>query len=421
MTPAAARKLLTRSLKFLENFAGCFGRQSQKDNCQRYLRGLLSDAPRKSLQPMVEAMDSTASYQSLHHFLTTVAWDDSKVWRQLRLLAPSEPGVLIVDDTGFPKQGRDSVGVARQYSGTLGKVGNCQLAVSSVFTTKKLCWPAGFDLYLPHEWAADRVRRERVEVPRAVRFREKWKIALAQVDRARRDGMLIDAVAGDAGYGDIFAFRKGLQDRRLSYVLAVGRRTTVKREGREGHPSIPAEELAGSLPASAWRSVRWRNGTKGPLQARFAAVRVRAAHDWKKTAPWPPVEWLIFERTLKTGGKRRFYLSNLPRRTPLKRLVQIAHSRWRVEEHFERLKTEVGIDHFEGRSWTGWHHHVTLAALTYALIESDSAAQRPGQTFQAYRRILRRVVLLMMISEKNSDVEIVMSFKRQPVPGWTFG
>jgi SRSO17 transposase len=422
VTDAAVRKLLARSLEFLENFAGCFGRRSQKENCRRYIRGLLSDSPRKSIQPMVEETESSGPYQSLHHFITNTAWDAALVWKQLRLMAPSVPGVLVVDDTGFPKQGRDSVGVARQYSGTLGKVGNCQIAVATVFATNDSCWPIAFDLYMPQEWTKDRARCERAEVPGSVRFQEKWKIALSQIDRATRNGLVVDAVAADAGYGDVGAFRQGLSDRRLRYVVAISGRTSVKKDGRESAPAVLACDLADTLPASAWRTIRWRKGTKGQLRARFAAVRIRIAHGWKKTAPWPRLEWLVQERSLERGGKRRFYLSNLPPSAKLERMAEIAHRRWRVEEHFERLKSEIGMDHFEGRSWPGWQHHVALAAMSYTLIESDRAGRKLGErTFQAYRRILRRVVLLMMIAEKNADVELVMSFKRDPPPGWGFG
>ena len=422
MTETVARRLLDRSIRFLENFAGCFGNRSQRSNSRRYLRGLLGEAERKSMAPMVAAVTSTADYQSFQHFITNAPWDHEAVWKTLRHLAPAGPGLLLIDDTGFAKQGDRSVGVARQYSGTLGKTGNCQVAVGSVFVQKRDSWPIAFDLYLPEAWAKDFPRRDRAEVPRSVHFAVKWKIALRQVDRARRDGLLVDAVVADAGYGEIHEFRRELHARRLRYVMSVRGDLSLKREGREAGPAASVEKIAASLPVKAWQVITWRKGTKGPMRACFAAVRVRVVNGWPATGPWPRLEWLICEKPVGVRGKKRYYLSNLPPSTSLQRLASVAHARWQVEEYFERLKSEVGIDDFEGRSWPAWHHHVALAAMTYGLLEAERRAKRIGKkTFQAYRRILRRLVFLMMITERNEDVVLMMAFKRKPPPGWGFG
>ena len=201
MTDLQSRRLLSRSVAFLSQFAGCFGRPSQHEASRKYIRGLLSDQPRKSIQPMVEAITCTADYQSLQHFITHANWNEQAVWKHLRRCVPAGPGVYVIDDTGFPKQGLHSVGVSRQYSGTLGKVGSCQVAVSAVFAQKRRVWPMGLDLYLPRQWAEDPARRKSAGVPDSLVFQEKWRIALTQMDQARHDGILIDAVVADAGYG----------------------------------------------------------------------------------------------------------------------------------------------------------------------------------------------------------------------------
>jgi len=215
VTDLQARRLLSRSVAFLDLFAGCVGRPPRRDACRKYIRGLLSDHPRKSMQPIAGALTSTAGYQTLQHFITHARWNEQEVWKHLRRAVPAGPGVYLIDDTGFPKQGRHSVGVSRQYSGTLGRVGSCQVGVGAVFAQKQRVWPMGLDLYLPREWAENLPRRESVEVPTSVEFLEKWRISLSQLDRARRDGSLIDAVVADAGSGEIFEFRQSLRKRQL--------------------------------------------------------------------------------------------------------------------------------------------------------------------------------------------------------------
>ena len=419
MNVVAVERLLARSAAFLDQFSGCFGRRTQRDAAKRYVRGLLSEKPRKAMLAMVEALSSTARYQTLQHFITDAPWDSARVWKRLRRLAPAGAGVLLIDDTGFPKQGKHSVGVARQYSGTLGKVGNCQLAVGALLAQRKQTWPMGFELYLPKEWTQDRDRCERAEIPRSVRFREKWRIGLQLLDHARHDGALIDAVVADTAYGEVTAFREGLRRRRMRYAVAVPETLTVRKEGRENTPALRVAALARALPGSAWRVIRWRDGSKGPLKARFAAVRVRAAAGWTATGPWPSLEWLLCERSLKRGERKRYYLSNLPPSTPVKRLVSLAHARWQIERHFEDLKNEIGIDHFEGRSWLGWHHHTALAALTYALLESERRRRgAAAATLGLLRRAVREVVFILMVAEKNDHTELLLHFRRHPPKEW---
>jgi len=423
VTVTEVEGLLKRSAVFLDQFAGCFGRQAQRGAAQRYVRGLLSEKPRKAILAMVDERKSTAVYQSLQHFITDAPWDAERVWRRLRKMTPAGPGLVLLDDTGFPKQGTHSVGVARQYSGTLGKVGNCQVAVGAVLAQRDSSWPLGFELYLPEAWADDPDRRERAEIPPSVGFQEKWRIALQLLDRSRREGVLIDAVVADAGYGEVTAFRRALSGRRLRYVVGVSEQVKVRREGKELGRSVTVAALALSLPPSAWHGVKWRDGTKGPLRACFAAVLVRPTHGWKPDGPWPRLEWLLCERSLKGGGRRRYYLSNLPPTTVLQRLVALAHARWQIEQYFQNLKDEIGIDHFEGRSYGGWHHHTALAALTFALIESER--HRHGvtrKTFPFLRRLVRGVVFILMAAEKNEYTELLLHFRKHPPQwGWGFG
>ena len=252
-----------------------------------------------------------------------------------------------IDDTGFPKQGTHSVGVKRQYCGALGKTGNCQVGVTTALIGPTLVWPTSCELYLPREWAADAERRERARVPARVRFREKWRIALAHVRQVQKAGFTIDAVVADADYGTITAFRTALERMGLRYAVAV--RGQLKAWAAGAKVSRTLQAMGQALPEHQWRRVTWGHGTKGPLAARFVARRVRLRHGRGE-------RWVLFERSL-ADDERKYYVLNLSPTASLKRLVRLARSRWPIEQQYRELKDELGLDHFEGRTYPGWAHH----------------------------------------------------------------
>ena len=415
----------------MDRFAGCWGHRAQRDCSRRYVEGLISKAERKSMQGVWGAIRDPGSYQAIQHFITISQWDPEPVWRKLREQIPERRGVLIIDDTGFPKQGTHSVGVQRQYSGTMGRVANCQVAVSTVLRTKRTTWPIAMDLYLPEVWADDMDRRESAAVPTSSVFQPKWQIALGQVVKARRAKIQIECVVSDSGYGECTEFRDRLDRMHLRYVVAVTGQTTVfsapprlkpPRTARHvGRPrkhhrlarSSPKperlKELATSLPAGAWKRIAWRLGTKGPMRADFAAMRVVPAHRWSERKQRSTC-WLLCERL--RDGSFKFYLSNLPEDTSLKRLVDVAHTRWAVEQNYQQLKEELGLDHFEGRTWTGWHHHVLLTVLTFVFLEAERSRRdaEPFPTFPAMRRLLSEILFIHMFDER-PDLQDVIAEK----------
>lgn len=417
MTERQVRQLFLRCARFLNGFTGCFGRRAQRQGAERYLRGLLGPQKRKVMLQIANSSRADRDYQALHHFITDSPWPSEKVWRRLRRSAPPGPGLLVLDDTGFKKQGQDSVGVARQYSGTLGKVGNCQIAVAAGWVRGSWRWPLGMELYLPEEWADDPYRRERAEVPPATKFREKWRLGLQLVDQVRRDGLAIEAVVADADYGRVSALRRGLRKRGLRYMLSVPETTTVWPQEGVDREAFSVAEWAVLLPRRAWKMVRWREGTKGPLRAEFAAIRVRAGSN----GPANPVEWLLCERSLTRTPQHRYYLSTLPPNTSRRELAAVAHGRWHIERLFQDLKDEVSLDHFAGRTWPGWHHHVALAALAFAMLEKERHRRGADpSTFPFLRRLLGAAVFLLMLAEDNEQATLLLALHRNP-PHWGFG
>ena len=275
LSESTARAVLERLGKFLDRFAGCFGRRAQRDGASRYIQGLLNDSERKSMQPMearLPASDS-ASYQRLQHFITHSPWSTTKLWARLRAELPVRTGLLLVDETSFPKHGDHSVAVARQYCGALGKIANCQVAVSTALLAEQQAWPTTMELYLPDAWAEDADRRARAEIPRSLSFRPKWRIALTHVRHVRASGIQIAGVLADAAYGNVTAFRTALDRMGLRYAVGVALRLTVQVTGAQRRD--PIGRVITRWPRRAWRRVTWAQGTKGPLTARFAAVRVR--------------------------------------------------------------------------------------------------------------------------------------------------
>jgi SRSO17 transposase len=312
----------------------------------------------------------------------------------------------IVDDTGFPKKGKHSVGVARQYCGELGKQENCQVAVSLSVADDHASLPIAYRLYLPEAWAEDPERRAKAGVPEEVGFETKTAIALGQIRQALEDGVPRGIVLGDAGYGDETDFRVGVAELDLRYVLGIrsatsvwppgqaplppkpwsgrGRPPTRLQRGPE-HQPVSVKDLVASLPRRAWRNVTWREGSRAELASRFAAVRVRPAHrDTQRSEPWPE-EWLLVEWPEGAEEPTKYWLSNLPPRTALRDLVHTAKARWLIERDYQELKQEIGLGHYEGRGWRGFHHHASLCVAAYGFLVAERCLFPPQARFTRRR------------------------------------
>ena len=404
MLPRTAPAWLDRFVTWLEPFEDGFGHVAQRGAFRRYLLGLLSDSPRKSMSAMLARIHDAGSYQAFQHFITHAPWEVAPVWRRLLARIPDRRGILIVDDTGFPKQGTHSVGVQRQYSGTLGKIGNCQVAVTAALWTGVRAWLLGAELYLPESWLT-RARRQQAHIPARVRFQEKWRLALTVVDRVRRAGIAIELVAADAGYGDTLEFRTGLEQRALPYMVGVsgqlavwiGRPPAPLAPSTRGVPaaSIGATSIttwAATQPARTWRRISWRNGTHKPWHARFLAVRVTPVVLWRQHRPLREL-WLLAERPVGATHSFKYYVSNLPVTTQLRTLVRAAHQRWAIEQQYQELKDDLGLDHFEGRSFPGWHRHVVLTALAYTWLQQERRrGLARGPTLPVVRAVLQEIL-----------------------------
>lgn len=398
--------MLRRFGEFADQLAECFGRRVQRDGASRYLAGLVNDSARKSMQAMHGRLSDAGTYQALQHFITDSPWSSAPLWTRLRALIPERRGILAVDDTGFPKQGTQSVGVKRQYSGALGKTGNCQVGVSTALIGPTLVWPTSCELYLPQEWAADAERRDKARVPAAVRFREKWRIALAHVRQVQRAGFAIDAVVADADYGTTTAFRTGLERLGLRYAVAVRRLLQAWAPGATA--SCRLEAMGHAVPESAWQVVTWGHGTKGPLTARFVARRVRLRHGRGE-------RWVLFERSM-ADDERKYYVLNLDPTASLPTLVRLARSRWPIEQQYRELKDELGLDHFEGRTYPGWAHHMVLtaAAFIFLQLERRRSPDAPRPTLPAVRAWLREIVAIQYFVGNKELFDMAVSFHRNP-------
>jgi SRSO17 transposase len=305
----------------------------------------------------------------------------------------------IIDDTGFPKKGTHSVGVARQYCGQLGKQENCQVAVSLSVANQHASLPVAYRLYLPKAWAEDAARRAKAGVPDELRFATKPQIALEQIRKAQIDGIPPGTVLADAGYGVDTDFRDGITALGLAYVVGIqssaslwppgqaplpvkpwsGRGRPPSRVGRSAeHKPVSARDLAASLPRDAWRRVTWRQGTNAPLASRFAAIRVRPAHRDYNAATPRPEEWCLIEWPVGEAEPTKFWLSNLPATTSRTSLVRHAMLRWRIERDYQEMKQEIGLGHYEGRGWRGFHHHATLCIAAYGFLIAERAAIPPS-------------------------------------------
>jgi SRSO17 transposase len=375
---------------WLEPFEVCFTHVAQRGAFRRYLLGLLSDSRRKSMSAMLERVTEPGTYQSFQHFITHAPWSAERVWRRVRQVIPERKGVLILDGTSFPKQGLRSVGVARQYCGSLGKIANCQVAVTAALWTGARAWMLGAALYLPEAWLTPEAR-QRAQIPRTVRFQEKWRLALTLLRQIRASGLQLTAVVGDAEFGDNATLRRTLHRAKLPYALGVSSdlkifpgtprleapapligkgRPRTRRVLAPGEQTIPVAALVTAQPARAWRQVSWRNGANAPWRAAFLALRVTPGHDWRHRRLAPEV-WVLAERDLGATPRTKYYLVDLPATASLKALVHLAHQRWAIEQQYQELKDELGLDHFEGRSLPGWQRHVVLTALAYTWLQHE--------------------------------------------------
>jgi SRSO17 transposase len=354
--------------EFLGAFQVRFRRPEGRAALERYTTGLLTELPNKNGDTIAQAVPGTSA-QRLQEFLTNMQWDEEDLNRQRvqKMIAEVTPGdgVLVFDDTGFPKQGTASVGVERQYSGTLGKVGNCQIAVTCCYTDPQATWPVAVRLYLPQTWAYDRERRQQARVPAALPFQTKPEIALALLDQARLWRVPHRCVVADADYGDNPNFLAGLEARQERYVVAVRRDFQVSVGRAATSPVWRADELLQTVPRWQWRTVRWRRGTKGWLRKKFVAVRGwRLANDGQRHEGW-----LLGERATRgQPEERKYFWSNLPVETTPEALAGLAHRRHAIEQFHEEAKGELGWDQYQGRLWPGFHRHAVTVMLAYSFL-----------------------------------------------------
>ncbi len=412
---ATSSSAASRLVAYLDQLGAAVGHADRREPLRAYVTGLLLPGERKSVEPMAAVVDprhTSARHQSMHHFVARASWkaeDVLAVARDVALAALERHAPVagwIIDDTSFPKKGNHSVGVARQYSGILGKTDNCQVAVTLSLANATMSVPCAVRLYLPRPWAEDLPRRRVASVPDEVRFTEKWRIALAQIEQLLADGMPKAPILADAGYGDATAFREALTALGLSYAVGAQGQITVwppgkapllpKRYSGRGRPPtslrrearhrpVSIEAFAKSLASAQWHTVTWREGTKGPMRSRFARARVRVAHrDDRRKVPRPE-EWLLMEWPQDAAAPTKFWLSSVPEDVEIKALVGLVKLRWRIERDYEEMKGELGLDHYEGRSWPGFHHHTALCVAAYAFLATERARLSPPQALAFLR------------------------------------
>ena len=393
LTPAELATIRGRLEAFAEDIFASLPRTDQRARGQCYLRGLMLDGRRKSIEPMAQRLGEV-HYQALHHFVATSPWDWRPVRRRLAeaMTAALSPTAWVVDDTGFPKDGSCSVGVQRQYSGTLGKTANCQLGVSVNAVTEHASCPLDWRLFLPERWDEDLMapRRAACRLPEQVHHRPKWQLVLDMLDELAGWQLSPPVLLADSGYGEVGEFRGGLDDRQVPYVVEVRSDTSAYLE--QVRPTIAAHKGRGRRPRPRYRDqpsslkqlaiaagqqacveLIWRRGSRGLQRGRFLRLRVRPAGVTPRRLARQdggelPVRWLLVEWPVGKPEPTKYWLASLPEATPLVELVGLARLRWRVEQDYRELKGALGLDHFEGRGWPGWHHHVTLVSVAHAFL-----------------------------------------------------
>jgi SRSO17 transposase len=387
--------------RYINHLCEALGHRDRHAGFGDYSRGLMLPIERKSVEPLAAHTDPlhvSAKHQSLHHLVAQSEWSDIAVLECVRdwvmpQLGRNSKFYWIVDDTGFPKKGEHSVGVARQYCGQLGKQDNCQVAVSVSLATERGSVPINWRLYLPEKWAKDRRRRKKAGVPGELKFLTKPEIALEQLRAAKAAGVPIGIVLADAGYGNETAWREALDEMELEYCVGVQSVTTVwaagtglvppKAKNKIGRPATRWQRVKGTTPLRVkglaetltpqrWRTVEWREGSNATLSSRFAAVRVRAAHRDEEGLRAPRAQqWLLIEWPVDQAEPTQYWFSTLPADTALVDLVRTAKMRWRIERDYQELKQEFGLSHYEGRGWRGFHHHATLCIAAYGFLLAD--------------------------------------------------
>jgi SRSO17 transposase len=393
LTPAELATIRGRLEAFAEDLFASLPRTDQRARGQCYLRGLLLDGRRKSIEPMAARLGEV-HYQALHHFVAVSSWDWRPVRRRLaeRLIGELEPTAWVVDDTGFPKDGDHSVGVQRQYSGTLGKTANCQLGVSVNAITEHASCPLDWRLFVPESWdePAMAAQRAACRLPEGVQHRPKWQLVLDMLDELAGWDLHPPVLLADSGYGEVGQFRWGLDDRQVPYVVEVRSDTsaypervrpvaaTYSGKGRRSRPRYrdqpsSLKQLALAAGPQACVELIWRRGSRGLQRGRFLALRVRPAGVTPRRLARAageelPVRWLLIEWPTGKPEPTKYWLSSLPEGTPLVELVRLARLRWRVEQDYRELKGALGLDHFQGRGFPGWHHHVTLVSVAHGFL-----------------------------------------------------
>ncbi len=405
MNQREMRRLTVELHEYVDGMLDGMGRVERRAALCSYVTGLLLDGERKSIEPIAARLvgdrsEIEAMRQRLQQAVTIATWSDQEMCSRLaRKLDGELPGIeaLVVDDTGFPKKGRHSVGVTRQYSGTLGRVDNCQVATSLHLAGESRSGCIAMRLYLPQEWVEDTVRRKAAGIPADVVFQTKWEIAIEQIEAALKAGVRRHVVLADAGYGDAGEFRAALDEHKLRYVVGINGEPVVwppescpqirrKPKGEKGRrptryrdETFPPEKVKHLAARLGYRKVTWREGSKGWQSSRFAAVRIHSAHLHLHCHPPGAEQWLLCEWPDGKEKPTKFWLSSLPRETSIKTLVRLAKLRWRVERDYQEMKQEVGLDHWEGRTWRGFHHHVTLCAVAHGFLALRRALSPPAE------------------------------------------
>ena len=405
VAPGAQEK---RFAAYLDRLALAAGHADRATPLKSYCTGLLLPGERKIVEPMAARLfpnNVRQAHQSLHHIVAESPWSDDDVLEAVRayaLPAMQHNGPItawIVDDTGLVKKGRHSVGVTRQYCGQVGKQENCRVAVSLSVSTERASLPIASRLYLPEVWAGDKKRRKTAGVPKEIKFQTKPELALGQIREAIERGIPPGVVLADAAYGTDTRFREQLTDLELLYVVGIMSSVTVWKPGqgplpappwkgmgrptkylRRGphHSPLSVKDMALALPPQEWKKVSWREGTRKPLQSRFAAVRVRPAHrDFERSEPYPE-QWLLIEWPNQQSQPTKYWFSTLPAETKLRELVRLAKQRWIIERDYEELKQELGLGHYEGRGWRGFHHHATLCIAAYGFLVAERSRFSPS-------------------------------------------
>ena len=397
-----------RLATYLDRLSQVAGHADRIVPMQNYTKGLFLPIERKSVEPLAARLapaNLRQMHQSLHHIVAEAAWNDAALLREVRrqvLPAMTRQHPLtawIADDTGFPKKGTHSVGVTRQYCGQLGKQENCRVAVSLSLATEQASLPVAYQLYLPEIWAQERERRNQAGVPEEIRFQTKPAIALEQIRGLVEEDVPRAPVLADAAYGNDNGFRDGLQQLRLEYAVGVQSSTSVwppgsaplpskargvlgrppkllRRDGR--HQPLSVKELALCLSPSDLHRVSWREGTRGTMRSRFAALRVRVAHRDYERSQAREEQWLLIEWPTAEKEPTKYWLSNLPASIRVRKLVATAKLRWRIERDYEELKQELGLGHFEGRNWRGFHHHASLCIAAYGFLVVERCLFSPA-------------------------------------------